>query len=187
MNTGDRMVSRREKNMAQNRRTSGRNYDRRSRRRTYYTDEFNYMDGNAALQPQQEEEPERVLRPVPRRRKRKVRKIYRKTTAYGLRYFVFLCFSIALTAIGSVYYVKTSAEVTSKASEVAGIRTELMNLQTQNRSMEENLSVTLDLNDVYNYAVNELGMSYPDKDQIIYYDSSNDSYIHQFESIPDNK
>ena len=167
--------------MAGNRRTSKQRSDRQHVRPVdHYVDEFDYTDGNLALQPELQPEEHRTVR-----RKKKVT-VYRSSTVYGLRYFIFMCTAIAATVLCSYFYMKTQAQVSQKASEVAEQQADLADLQAENKSMKENLTRTVDLDEVYDYAVNVLGMSYPDKDQIIYYDSSNDSYIHQFEAIPDN-
>lgn len=47
--------------------------------------------------------------------------------------------------------------------------------------------MTIDLDEIYQIATGRLGMVYAGEDQVIYYDSSNNDYIRQYESIPGGK
>jgi hypothetical protein len=38
--------------------------------------------------------------------------------------------------------------------------------------------------DIYEYAINNLGMTFPGKDQVLWYKSTESEYVSQYEAIP---
>jgi len=70
---------------------------------------------------------------------------------------------------------------------VTALQSQLQTVQEQNNSLKESLNKTIDLDEIYQIATGRLGMVYAGEDQVIYYDSSNNDYIRQYESIPGGK
>jgi len=49
----------------------------------------------------------------------------------------------------------------------------------------EQIDMVYDLDYVYNIAVNELGMVYPNNNEVITFDKATESYVRQYGDIPD--
>jgi len=45
----------------------------------------------------------------------------------------------------------------------------------------------IDYTDIYNRALNELGMTFPGKDQVLWFTSTESEYISQYEEIPQSR
>ncbi len=107
----------------------------------------------------------------------------KRKAVLGLRYTIFLILSI-VALIGCCYmYIKANSNLNAARSQVSSMRSELAMEQEKTSGMEEELNKNVDLEEIYEKAVGELGMQYPEENQIIYYDSSSD-YIRQAEDIP---
>ena len=50
--------------------------------------------------------------------------------------------------------------------------------------METRINTSLDLDYVYRVATEELGMVYPNKNQVILYNKTESEYVRQYEDIP---
>ena len=50
---------------------------------------------------------------------------------------------------------------------------------------EEEINAGIDYNAIYDTAVNDLGMIYPGKGQVITYDSKESEYVKQFKDVPE--
>ena len=108
----------------------------------------------------------------------------KRESAYDLMYTVFLMASVGITLLVCIVYMYANTRLTKAEQSVAVLQSQLQEIQEQNTSLQESLSTTIDLNEVYRIATKRMGMVYPDEDQIIYYDSSNSDYVRQYESIP---
>ncbi len=55
--------------------------------------------------------------------------------------------------------------------QLQGFRSELNELTNSNDELELEINAGIDYEQIYNTAVNELGMVYPERDQVITYDA----------------
>ena len=61
---------------------------------------------------------------------------------------------------------------------------ELNELTNSNDELELEINAGIDYEQIYNTAVNELGMVYPERDQVITYDAGVSEYVKQYHDIP---
>ena len=61
---------------------------------------------------------------------------------------------------------------------------ELEFLKSENDALETRINTSLDLDYVYRVATEELGMVYPNKNQVILYNKTESEYVRQYEDIP---
>jgi cell division protein FtsL len=154
---------------------------RRTEEKTYY-----YVDGNTVrkaapvreLPRQPEQKPQRHADARTRRNREREK-------AMSLGHVLFLSAAIAVMAFvcGSLIYLQS--EVSSAKSSVAALESELLDMQTDNEALEKRIDTSVQLNDIKNKAINELGMKYPTSDQIVYYTIDNKDYMEQYEDIPE--
>ena len=135
-----------------------------------------YIDGNTARRlNEQPETPKGRNKAVQSRPKQRTVQHKKRVSVFDLKYTLFL-----VTSVGSSVLKKNEQAVTA-------LQSQLQTVQEQNNSLKESLNKTIDLDEIYQIATGRLGMVYAGEDQVIYYDSSNNDYIRQYESIPGGK
>lgn len=163
----------------------------------YWENSRPYIDGNAAreLQEQrreqvhqqyvQKQEEDRELR----RRKRQVRAAAQRNRERALQispaYVVFLTVTMAMMVVVFGCYLELQSDLNKRIQNVATLETELLNLRNDNDAQQKKISNSVDLDNIRQKAMNELGMVYPQKEQIEYFQVDNDDYMNQYENIPE--
>lgn len=139
-----------------------------------------YTEGNAArrLEPQPEQQGKELSR--------KARKNRAKSTSISRGYIVFLSLVCALATAACVYYIRLTVQVTSQRSVVAAKELELNQLKEDNDAYYSEVITGVDLDEIRDRAINELGMQYASEDQIRYYTPGNNSYVRQYQDVPEN-
>lgn len=149
--------------------------NRRAKRRQAY-----YEDGNAA----------RRLEEVPVRPKKKLSKTAQKnrakSTNMGKGYIVFLFLICALATGACVHYIRLTALVTEQKSTVDAKALELNELKADNDAYYSEIMTNVDLEEIRDRAINELGMDYATENQIKYYTPGNNNYVRQYQDVPEN-
>ena len=107
-----------------------------------------------------------------------------KALKLDLKYTLFLGISVVFVLISCVLYLNLQNQMTQKSSQIASLTNELATLTDANSAARERINSAVDLEYVYQYATEKLGMSAPDKSQIIKYQSSDEDYVKQFQDIP---
>lgn len=160
---------------------------RANRSVTYRKDpERYYIDGNTARR--LNEQPEMPKKKTTRAQTQPVTiKHKKRVSAFDLKYTLFLVLSVGITLGTCFMYLHSNSALKDSEQNVAALQTQLQTLQEQNNSLKGSLNTTIDLDQIYQIATGELGMVYADESQIIYYNSSNNDYVRQYESIPDKQ
>lgn len=102
-------------------------------------------------------------------------------------------YTVAVTGVVAVIfticfqYLNVQSTVKNNASEVAKMQSDLNSLKESNDEQEVEINASIDYNALYNTAVNELGMVYPNKNQVISYDAGESQYVKQYQDIPSAK
>jgi len=81
-------------------------------------------------------------------------------------------------------YLRVQAQVKENASTVSKLQAELIELTNQNDETELDINANIDYEALYDIATQELGMVYPDKDQVIKYEAGVSEYVKQYGDIP---
>lgn len=120
--------------------------------------------------------------PSPRRR------VHRQTKSLsGINLASLLVLSVAIiaTLYVCVEYLKLQYDVTHMDKQITARQQELVTLTKDNDAAYEKINKAIDLDEIYRYAVEELGMVYPNKNTVIKYHSSDADYTIQYQEIPD--
>ena len=97
---------------------------------------------------------------------------------------VLMLFLALAAVIYIVYnYLYLSASIDTHMDRVEAMELELENLRTENDALEQSIDTSIDLNYVYDVAVNELGMVHAGESNTIKYDKTESEYVRQYESI----
>lgn len=164
-----------------------------------------YVDGNTVRRLQ--EVPERnipAVRGTQDRRQRKTTKASSAKTARRVhavsretmrnrqkamsmgRGFVFFLAVISVAVLFCcVNYLQLRADITGRIKNVAVLESELSELREENNAYESQVNSSVDLNRIKKIAIGRLGMNYPGEEQKKTYSMSNNSYVRQYQDVPD--
>lgn len=154
-------------------------------RKKQYRREY-YVDGTAARQlavlpnPQWQEEqvqkPQKVRKPAATPR-----------LSHGIDFFSMALFLTAMAI--SLYlcydYLQVQGNIVQLKRDITGLENAYDTLASQNTALEESLNRPLDWEKVYLTAVGELGMVYPNKNEVISYKPEEEGYVIQYKDIPE--
>ena len=90
--------------------------------------------------------------------------------------FAYLCFS----------YLRVQASINASMNRIANLEEQITRVRSENAVRENRLSAQMDLEEVYRIAVDEMGMIYPDENEVIEYDEQMREYVRQYENIPNS-
>ena len=147
-----------------------------------------YEDGNAVrkLHAYPEEEPERQA--APRRRvSLRVRKNRMRARNMGVGYVMFLSAVCVATLFLCINYLRVRSNITTQNERIAGLESQLSDLKDENDAYYNQVVNSVTLDDVKDAALNRLGMHYASESQIQYYDTTEGSYVRQYQDVPDTK
>ena len=81
-------------------------------------------------------------------------------------------------------YLNVQSQVKTNSTAVTKLQSELNELTNSNDELELEINAGIDYEQIYNTAINELGMVYPERDQVITYDAGVSEYVKQYHDIP---
>lgn len=120
------------------------------------------------------------------RRKRENAQIHR---ANKLNFLYTISVSLVVGVIFGIcfQYLNLQTSVKNNASEISQLEAKYNSLKESNDELEAEINAGIDLDAIYDTAVNELGMVYPSKSQVLNYDSGESEYVIQYQDIPADK
>ena len=144
-----------------------------------------YVYGNAVPKPVYE--PERRAERPKRHKKTSSQVKQNRQQAMGVNkaYVVFLTFAAVLMLIVCVNYVQLRSELTSRSKHITALQEELVALHEENTTKYNSIMDAVNLEEVREKALGELGMVYASDSQIIEYDNPTGDYIKQYDQIPE--
>ena len=139
------------------------------------------VDGNTIrkIQAIPQEEPKRkpVRRSTSRNRAR--------TRAMSRGYVMFLAVVLAAALFMCARYLQIKSAITTQNKQIATTESELSQLKADNDALYNSVISSVDLEKIKDKAMNELGMTYPQEDQIYQFDTAGNSYVRQYKDVPD--
>lgn len=139
------------------------------------------VDGNTIRKiqaiPQKEPERKPVRRSTSRNRAR--------TRAMSRGYVMFLAVVSAAALFMCVRYLQIKSAITTQNKQIATTESELSQLKADNDALYNSVISSVDLEKIKDKAMNELGMTYPQEDQIYQFDTAGNSYVRQYKDVPD--
>ncbi|MDO5538781.1 MAG: hypothetical protein Q4F83_01735 [Eubacteriales bacterium] len=152
------------------------------RARVQYTN--TYIDGNVVRHIQ--EVPQRRPRQEQRNRTSiKTRRNREKALHITMPYVLFLTAAAIATVFLCVNYLKLQAAGTTYRNEIASLESDLSTARMANDNAYEDAMSSVNMEEIKNIAVNELGMEYASEGQVVFYSSQDGDYIRQYAEIPE--
>ena len=165
---------------------SNRRTNHAPQRRSYTN---TYIDGNVIrhVEAVPKKRPDRRRREQEERRQ-EARVMARKNRERALRmnvpYVSFLTAVSVATVFVCVNFLQHQSEGISYRNEIASLESQLTEQKLANDNAYEEALSSVNMEDVKNIAVNDLGMTYADEGQIIIYSNQDGDYIRQYTEIP---
>ncbi len=141
-----------------------------------------YVDGTAvrklqpALEPQERQEAPSASQRTKRNRDRAL--------SMNLGYVLFLTAAAVITVFMCVNFLQLQARETRLQKEVTLLGTQLDAAILENDSDYNRIMTSVDMEQVKDVAMNELGMVYAKKSQIVTYEIENSDYVRQYAEVP---
>lgn len=148
----------------------------------------NLIDGNAARKLQvlpNYIEDEELRQSPARRQEQKPKKKKAVKPAMDLMTLFILCIAVAGTLYTCIDYLKIQTTRLEQKKEINTLEKSLTKLANENTAAMSELNTSLDLNKIYEIATSQLGMVYPDKNQVIPYESNKSDFVKQYGEIPE--
>lgn len=145
-----------------------------------------YVDGTAARQlavvPDYEKEQEQRRSPQIEKRPAKAPKL-----SHGIDFIsmTLLVVAMAITLYLCYNYLQVQGNIVQLERDVQLLGQELDTLVSENAAIEDNLNGEVDWENLYLTAVGELGMVYPNNNEVITYNSTENGHVIQYKDIPE--
>lgn len=131
-----------------------------------------------------EKAPERHSEPK-RESKRSIDEKADRALAFDLKYTLFVTFSVILMIAAGVTVLYFQSNVEGRKENIDNLESQLEVIANDNTAYKLRLESIYSIDQLYDIAVNELGMVYAHKGQIVYYDGADDDYVNQYQDVPD--
>lgn len=92
---------------------------------------------------------------------------------------------VSLIFFFSCSYISTLSESQKLNDAVAQLTAELNTMVAANDELEADIKASVDYDEIFRVATEELGMNYPDRSQVITYDSGESEWVKQYKDIPE--
>lgn len=169
---------------------------KRSRRAVRYV-----TDGNAVrkLAPekrsQQDErralrqraEYDRHMEELERQQNARMERLRQKYVTVDRPFLLFLAVCMIATLYICFNYIQVQTDINTRISSIESKKRQFDRLKSENDALQNSIDTSVDLNEIYRVATQELGMVYAGKDQVITYDKTESEYVRQYEDIPQYK
>jgi cell division protein FtsL len=156
------------------------------RKKRYYNHNVYSIEGNTARKLQAVPEYQESQRPDRRQEtRRKKQKRQELNTGMDIVSMLILTFAIVVTVYICLEYLSVQSNISEMNKEIVKLESDLIKKQNENASALSEIDTSLDLNYIYEVATNELGMVYPNDNQVIAYESNLSDYVRQHGDIPE--
>lgn len=119
-----------------------------------------------------------------RRLSNTARKNREKAARMSLGYVAFLVLAMSVAAAVLIGYIKLQAENTMAEERISAMESELNELRLKNNEEYSRAVSDVDLEEIKRIAIDELGMQYAEKGQIITVEGAKDDYVRQYTDMP---
>jgi cell division protein FtsL len=157
------------------------------KRRYQYDDtRTSYVEGNTVrklrVAPDIRREEEQYE--IPQRR---LKERSRKKALSGISFASLIVLTVAIitTVYVCVDYLMVQNKITVMNKQIVSMEKQITVLTKENDAAYEAINSAVDMDEVYRVAVEELGMVYPNKNEVITYESGSSDYVRQYEDIPE--
>lgn len=128
-------------------------------------------------------QPKKVQGPVEVSRKN----YKRQQNALSIRYCVFLAVACIFTLVVGAFYLQQQALATKNQKTIASLESQLAELKKENADNLNRIETSINLEEIRDIAINELGMIYATEENVVLYKNTRQNYVSQYEEIPEKE
>ena len=154
----------------------GRNKSHQGR---YYT----YADGNTVRKVDCDVVKEIKKNPVKHVSKKTV-KNREKAAHMSVRMVLFYSAFMAVVATTLFFYIHLQSTNVAAAERISAMETQLNEMKLDNEEKYSRIMSDIDMDEIKRRAIEDLGMQYAQKGQIIEVQKASNDYVHQYQNIP---
>lgn len=160
-----------------------------ARRRQQHSETRNrqeYVYGNAVREPEAVPRRQREIQ-EPERQKRtskQVRKNRNRALHMNPAYVTFLAVSVCMAVFICIQYLQLQSEIRNRSENITSMQKELAALTEENDTAYNVALDAVNIEDIRNKAMNEMGMVYASDGQVVEYESPSSNSVKQYEEIP---
>lgn len=115
------------------------------------------------------------------------RKNREKALNMNFGYVMFLAVAVIVTLMVCIFFLNLQTEMTQKIKSISSLEKEVADLRSDNDETYNRITNSIDLEHIKEVALNEIGMVYASKDQVVLYDNEESDYVRQYSDIPKAK
>lgn len=153
-----------------------------------------YIDGNTIrridtapdYRREREERIEREREEERRKKRRRARRNQENAMRTSKSYVAFLTMAVLVFGAVSGLYIAVQSDITARMAAISKLESRIADLKADNDEAYKRIRTAVDLNQVRDAAINQMGMSYVKESQIVYYTVGEDDYMTQYGEIPKN-
>lgn len=102
----------------------------------------------------------------------------------SISYCVFLAVACVLTLMMGAFYLQQQALATSSQKQIASLESQLAELRKTNADELNRIETSVNLEEIRDIALNELGMVYATEENVVLYENTRQNYVSQYNDIP---
>lgn len=130
--------------------------------------------------------PQRELERKPKVVSQRVKKNQKNALHMSKGYVVFLTFAAVVALIACVQYLQLQTEVTTRSKNVTSLQQELEDKKEANTTKYNSVMDSMNLEEIRERAMNELGMVYAKDGQVVKYEDPTSNAVVQYSEIPES-
>lgn len=149
--------------------------------------EYGQVQGNTVrkLQAAPERHPGRIEAVPARQISNATRKNRDKARNMNMGYVLFLTGALILSGTILTIYLGLQSDITNSITSIARLEKQLNNLKSENDEESSRINNSIDLEEIRQVAIQELGMGYAEEGQIIDFTGSRNDYVRQVMDLPE--
>ena len=112
------------------------------------------------------------------------RKNRERATHMSMGYVAFLCVSMCVAAIILYNYLALQTANTSAVTAISALESELNTMKLDNDEEYSRIMSSVDMEEIKTRAIEDLGMQYAEKGQVVEVPGVADDYVRQYKAMP---
>lgn len=105
------------------------------------------------------------------------------SASFGFAFTAVISVCVFMIFSSFVNYISLNIESSGKAKLVSNLEKELSSITMENDNLEISINSSIDYDEIFRVATEELGMVYASKKQIISYEKTQSEYVEQYKDI----
>ena len=110
-------------------------------------------------------------------------RLVKPSDAFDWKFLFMSALALFFIAVAALFYVKEASRLSKLSDQIVELKEEKAELQSRQASIQSELDKAINLDEIREYAEDELGMVYPDHEDVIYYYQDSSDYFRQYESV----